>query len=97
MRLSSTLFAARALPNDSDVVRIAVSAPRSFGRAVRRNRTRRRVREAFRAAIGDIESSSGCDLVVVARGPASSAAFGDLRTAAATTLAAITRRPVTAR
>jgi ribonuclease P protein component len=74
------------------VIRIAVAAPRSLGRAVARNRSRRRLREAFRAEIGDLSGGPGCDLVIVARAQTASAAFADLRKAAGAALGSITER-----
>lgn len=92
MRIQHEFFAVRARANGLDAMRIAVSAPRSVGRAVRRNRARRRVREAFRAAIGELGAARGCDLVVVARQSAIDAGFGDVRVAAAGAVSAIARR-----
>jgi len=86
MKIQHSTFALRARPNGLKVIRVAVAAPRSLGRAVARNRSRRRLREAFRAAIGDLASGPGCDLVIVARPRTASAAFGDLRTAASVAL-----------
>jgi ribonuclease P protein component len=92
MKIQHSLFALRARPNGLDVIRMAVAAPRSLGRAVARNRSRRRLREAFRAAIRDLASGPGCDVVIVARPPTASAAFGDLRTAAAAALGSLAGR-----
>ena len=47
-------------------MRLAVSAPRTLGRSVARNRARRRLREAFRLEIAPI-ASGGHDLLVVAK------------------------------
>ena len=96
MKIHHPLFAVRLLPNDLGAVRMAVSTPRSLGRAVARNRSRRRLREAFRAAARALDSSAGCDLVVVARAPASSAAYADIRAAAVSALATAARRPAPA-
>jgi ribonuclease P protein component len=92
MKIQHSVFALRARPNELDVVRIAVAAPRSLGRAVVRNRSRRRLREAFRAEIGDLASGLGCDLVIVARAQTASAAFADLRKAARVALGSIAER-----
>jgi ribonuclease P protein component len=92
MKIQHSMFALRARPNELDVVRIAVAAPRSLGRAVARNRSRRRLREAFRAEIGDLASGLGCDLVIVARAHTASAAFADLRRAARAALGSIAER-----
>jgi ribonuclease P protein component len=85
-KLQHALFAMRARPNGGVTIRIAVSAPRSLGRAVHRNRARRRVREAFRTAIRDLDSTAGCDLVVVARPPVAATNAADLRAAVASAL-----------
>jgi ribonuclease P protein component len=92
MKIQHSMFALRARPNGLDVIRIAVAAPRSLGRAVARNRSRRRLREAFRAEIGDLSGGPGCDLVIVARAQTASAAFADLRRAAAAALGSIAER-----
>jgi ribonuclease P protein component len=86
MKIQHSMFALRARPNELDVVRIAVAAPRSLGRAVARNRSRRRLREAFRAEIGCLAGARGSDIVVVARPDTATAAFADLRKAAAAAL-----------
>ena len=96
MKIQNAMFALRARPNGLDQIRVAVAAPRSLGRAVARNRSRRRLREAFRTAISDNAGLPGCDLVIVARSKVAAAAFGDLRTAAATALASLARRVATA-
>ncbi|TME63860.1 MAG: membrane protein insertion efficiency factor YidD [Chloroflexi bacterium] len=70
MRLGQSLFAMRARRNGMSAMRLAVTAPTSLGRAVTRNRARRRVREALRVEIGRLTGAAGHDLVVVARAPA---------------------------
>jgi ribonuclease P protein component len=92
MKIQHSTFALRARPNGLKVIRVAVAAPRSLGRAVARNRSRRRLREAFRAAIGDLAGAVGCDIVIVARPRTASAAFGDLRTAASEALGSVRER-----
>jgi ribonuclease P protein component len=96
MRIQHALFALRARPNGLDVIRLAVAAPRSLGRAVSRNRSRRRLREAFRTAIAGLASGPGYDVVIVTRPEAAATPFLDLRTAAATALASLGRRVRTA-
>lgn len=49
-----------AIPNDLDVARLGLSVPRRVGTAVRRNRIRRRLREAFR----EVSPATGHDYVV---------------------------------
>jgi ribonuclease P protein component len=92
MKIQHSMFALRARPNELDVIRIAVAAPRSLGRAVARNRSRRRLREAFRAEIGALASGRGCDMVIVARPQTATAAFAELRTAAAAALGSVADR-----
>jgi len=92
MRIQHALFALRARTNGLDVIRVAVAAPRSLGRAVARNRSRRRIREAFRAAIGDLKRGPGRDIVIVARPQIASTAFADLRNAASGALESLGER-----
>ena len=92
MKIQHSMFALRARPNGLDEIRVAVAAPRALGRAVARNRSRRRLREAFRAAIGDLVSGPGYDVVIVARPLTASAAFADLRKAAAVALGSLAER-----
>src|SRR5688572_16127661 len=76
-------FTIRAKPNGLDVVRIAVASPRSVGTSVRRNRARRRVREAIRARLEARQGKAGMDLLVIARPAALAAAPEHLRQAVA--------------
>jgi ribonuclease P protein component len=92
VRSRNALFAMRALPNRRREVRIAVSTSRSLGTAVVRNRTRRRMRAAFRAAISSLDLSSGLDLVAVAQPGLIRASFRDLVAAAANALVSVARR-----
>jgi ribonuclease P protein component len=95
MRIQHSMFALRARPNGLDVIRVALAAPRSLGGAVVRNRSRRRLREAFRASIGELASGPGCDIVIVARPQTASAAFADLRKAASVALGSLAERVAT--
>ena len=62
------LFSLRALPNDQPTVRVAVAASRAVGGAVKRNRARRRVREALRVALGARHPlGNGADLLLMVR------------------------------
>lgn len=82
-------FTIRAKPNGLDVVRIAVSSPRSVGTSVRRNRARRRVREAIRTRLETRKGKAGMDLLVIARPAALAAAPDQLRQAVAGRLDAV--------
>jgi ribonuclease P protein component len=73
------LFSLRALINDQPAVRVAVSSSRAVGGSVKRNRARRRVREAVRLALRDHGTAGGMDLVLLARPAALKAAPADLR------------------
>ena len=76
-------FAMRSRPNGSAVMRLAVAAPRSLGRATKRNRVRRRVREAFRLEIAALDRVAPAhDLLVVVRATAEDAPAPALREAA---------------
>ncbi len=75
-------FSSRIRPNDLGIVRLAVSAPRTVGSAVARNRARRRVREAFRAAVAALAPVEGLDVYATVRREALSADFGGLRRSA---------------
>jgi ribonuclease P protein component len=96
LKLQHALFALRARPNGLDEIRLAVAAPRSLGRAVARNRSRRRLREAFRGAIGDLARGPGVDIVIVARPAIALAPFADVRSAATIALGSLARRLATA-
>lgn len=60
-------------PDPAGATRVGVSAGKRVGNAVVRNRAKRRVREAVRAAYRDLPP--GWDLVFVIRGPAAEATF----------------------
>ena len=62
---SHPLFVVVVCANELPVARLGVSASRSLGNAVRRNRAKRRLREAFRPVVADVRG--GWDLVVIAR------------------------------
>ena len=81
------LFSLRALSNDGPAVRVAVSASRAVGGAVKRNRARRRIREAVRIVLRDHATAAGphsppephgMDLVLLVRPAALHAPAGDL-------------------
>jgi ribonuclease P protein component len=68
-----------SLRNDLPITRVGISAARSIGKAVRRNRAKRRLREAMRLLLPDI--ASGWDVVVIARPETADAEWNQLRTA----------------
>ncbi len=78
-RFSTALLILHARPNSGIGVRLGLVVGRRFGRAVERNRLRRRLREVVRAYRQDIVR--GVDLVVVPRKAAAQATHGDLREA----------------
>ena len=79
-------FIARLRPNDLNVMRLAVSAPRTVGISTLRNRARRRVREAFRQACAATATAPAQDIVVTVRREAITADFSALRAAATAAL-----------
>jgi ribonuclease P protein component len=62
---SHPLFVLVVAASEVPAVRLGVSASRSMGTAVRRNRAKRRLRETFRPLMPELPG--GWDLVVVAR------------------------------
>lgn len=85
-RRSTPLLVLHARPNGLGAVRLGLAVGRRFGRAVRRNRLRRRLREAVRADY--LRITTGVDLVLVPREAAARAMYRDLRAAALTALGA---------
>lgn len=85
------LFSLRARPSGTDAVRVAVSASRAVGSAVRRNRARRRIREAIRHELAGrpLPSGAGMDLVFAARASAIAAPAAAVREAVARELGAV--------
>jgi ribonuclease P protein component len=70
------LLVARFAPNDSQQTRFGFSTGRRLGGAVVRNRVRRRLREAVRAAGPRIRP--GWDVLIVARAPSADAPYAAL-------------------
>ena len=83
--LRRAAFTARVRRSGAPTTRIAVTASRSLGSAVVRNRARRRVREAFRRELGTA-AAAGVDIVVSVRPEAVSTPFGALAADAASLL-----------
>jgi ribonuclease P protein component len=63
-------------PNDLHLTRVGITVSGRVGKAVDRNRVRRRLRAALDARLSDLES--GHDLVLVARPPSTAATWDDL-------------------
>jgi ribonuclease P protein component len=68
-----------ALPNEERKSRFGVSAGRSLGNAVQRNRAKRLLREALRPVIGAI--APGWDLLLLARSPVNEAKLQNVEAA----------------
>jgi ribonuclease P protein component len=68
-----------AAPNDLPHTRVGITVSRRVGKAVVRNRVRRRIREAARLLLPEI--AAGFDLVFIARPPAAAAEWSALKTA----------------
>lgn len=76
--LSHRLCVLSYLPNQRDYNRYGMIVGRSIGKAVQRNRVRRRLREALYRRAAYISYSgdpSGCDIVIIARPPIVEATF----------------------
>lgn len=75
--LANRLLVLRSLPNQLPHNRYGFVTSKRLGKAVARNRVRRRLREAVRA----LPARPGLDIVVLARAPAAQADFRQLKTA----------------
>jgi len=73
-----------ALPNELDKSRFAISAGRSVGKAVQRNKAKRILRETLRPLIPKIKT--GWDIVFLARKPTSNADYHQVQVALLTLL-----------
>jgi ribonuclease P protein component len=81
-RRSSAAFLLQSAPRDAEKTtekhpRIGLTVTKKIGGAVERNRIRRRLREALRAAF-PLEAESDCDYVLVAKREALSRGFAEL-------------------
>lgn len=68
-----------ALSNESETTRFAVSAGRSVGNAVQRNRAKRLIRAALNLLVSVIPP--GWDLILIARRPLATATFSQTQSA----------------
>ncbi len=75
-RAVSGCVAARSLPADSGASRLAAICGKSMGKAVLRNRLRRRIRAAYRLQKGDLPA--GHDFVLMARKGLAEASWQDV-------------------
>ena len=66
-----------ALQNDEQGTRIGVTAGRSVGKAVQRNRAKRLLRSAVQPILDDLRT--GWDLVLIARNPLMQAPFWQIQ------------------
>lgn len=66
-------------PNDIGNVRVGITVSGRVGKAVVRNRVRRRLREALRARLGRVKP--GVDVLLIARPAAAQATWAELETA----------------
>lgn len=66
-----------ALPNEMEHSRFGFSASRRIGKAVRRNRIKRLIREAIRLNLKDV--AGGWDVIFIARHPIREADFHRVR------------------
>ena len=77
-RQATPFLALKLARDDGDpTVRFGFTVTKKIGKAVRRNRIRRRLREAARA-VGPQFGEPGCDYVLIARGAAHDRAWSDL-------------------
>ena len=72
----NNLLVLYARPNRLGINRVGVTVSKKLGKAVVRNRVRRRLREVYR--LHESRFLPGWDIVVVARGRAVEASFADL-------------------
>jgi ribonuclease P protein component len=84
-------FNAKTRPNGGEDTRLAVIAPRAVGSAVKRNRARRRVREAFRRGFASAAPSPSIDLLITVQRGADTAEFKALEDEAASLLRELAR------
>jgi ribonuclease P protein component len=69
------LLVVSVLPNDLEYSRFGFAVGRRIGKAVQRNRIKRRMRESVRMRIQNGEITAGWDVVFIARRPIREASF----------------------
>jgi ribonuclease P protein component len=69
------LLVLSVLPNNFEYSRFGFAVGRRIGKAVRRNRIKRRMRESVRVRIGQGGIAAGWDIVLIARYPIQDASF----------------------
>jgi ribonuclease P protein component len=72
---ASSLLVMKALPNELTLSRFGFSVSRRVGKAVARNKVRRRLREILRRA----PLKPGWDIVFIARPPAATTSYAELK------------------
>lgn len=75
-KIQARYFTAFVLPNSGEQARIGITATRKIGKAVRRNRARRLVREAFRKNKWLVKH--GVDIVINVKQSLTEASYSDL-------------------
>lgn len=76
-RISDDLLVIYVRPNGLKATRVGIAVPGRLGSATRRNRIKRRLREASRGSAG--AAPGGADVVIVPRAAAAEAAFATLQ------------------
>src|SRR5260221_14498799 len=74
-RFHSPYFSAFILPTATGEVRLGITVTRKMGKAVARNRCKRRIREVFRRYSSKDFKGVGCDLVINAKSELATAKF----------------------
>jgi ribonuclease P protein component len=75
LRFHTPYFSAFILPTDSGELRFGITATRKLGKAVVRNRCKRRIREILHKYLSEDFRGIGCDLVINAKPELATADF----------------------